>query len=47
MFFNPRLNLVVKFSFEEIISIIGGGRSKVDLVEQFSAILGDRSASKT
>jgi hypothetical protein len=44
---NPRLNLFVKFSFDEIISVIGGGRSKVELVELFSAILGIRSSAKS
>jgi hypothetical protein len=44
---NPRLNLFVKFSFDEIISVIGGGHSKVELVELFSAILGNRFAAKT
>jgi hypothetical protein len=39
---NPRLNLLVRFSFSEIISVIGAGRSKVELVELFSAMLGTR-----
>jgi hypothetical protein len=39
---NPRLNLFVKFSFDEIARITSGGRSKIELVEQFSAILGSR-----
>ena len=39
---NPRLNLLVKVSFDEIVAVVGGGRSKVDLVESFSAILSDR-----
>jgi hypothetical protein len=39
---NPRLNLLLTLSFDEIIGIVGGGRSKLELVELFSAILGDR-----
>jgi hypothetical protein len=39
---NPRLNRLVKVSFEEIVAVVGGGQSKVDLVEAFSAILSDR-----
>lgn len=39
---NPRLNFFVKFSFDELVRITGGGRSKVELVELFSAILGNR-----
>lgn len=39
---NPRLNLFVKFPFDDIIAIASGGRSKVELVEQLSAILADR-----
>ena len=42
---NPRLNLLLEFSFDEIIAVVGGGRSKVDLVESFSAILSDRFKS--
>jgi len=44
---NPRLNLFVKFSFDEIISVISGGQSKVEIVEIFSAILGSRSPLKS
>lgn len=36
---NPRLNLVVEFSFDEIIDCIAGGRSKVDLLELFAAMV--------
>jgi hypothetical protein len=39
---NPRLNLFLKLSFDELARITSGGRSKVELVEQFSAILGNR-----
>jgi hypothetical protein len=43
---NPRLNLFVRFSFDEIILVVGGGQSKVELVELFSAIIGSRSTAK-
>ena len=39
---NPRLNLVVRFSFDEIIPVVGAGKSKVELVELFSSMLGTR-----
>lgn len=38
---NPRLNVFVKFSFDELVDIAGGGKSKVDLVELFAAVLGN------
>ena len=38
---NPRLNRVVQLSFNEIINVIGAGRSKVDLLQLFSSIVGD------
>jgi hypothetical protein len=41
---NPRLNRVMRFSFGEVIGIIGAGRSKVELLEVFSAMVGDRAA---
>ncbi|MGJ4921643.1 hypothetical protein ACQR10_28965 [Bradyrhizobium sp. HKCCYLRH2060] len=40
---NPRLNLIVRFSFDEIISIVAAGKSKIDLVELFSSLLEDRA----
>ena len=40
---NPRLNLVLEFSFDEIIVIIGAGRSKVELLQLFSSMVGDYS----
>jgi len=43
---NPRLNFFVRFSFDEIISVVGRGQSKVELVELFSAVLGSRFAAK-
>jgi hypothetical protein len=39
---NPRLNLLVRFSFNEIVAVVGAGRSKVELVELFSSMLGTR-----
>jgi hypothetical protein len=38
---NPRLNRVVQLSFNEIINVIGAGRSKVDLLQLFSSMVGD------
>lgn len=40
---NPRLNCIVKLPFNEVISVIGAGRSKVELLELFSSMVGDRS----
>ena len=40
---NPRLNLFVKFSFGELIQIIAGDRSKIDLVELFSTMIVSRA----
>jgi hypothetical protein len=39
---NPRLNLLVRFSFNEIIDVVSAGRSKVELIELFSGLLGTR-----
>ena len=39
---NPRLNLIVGLPFKEIIAIASGGKSKVNLLELFSAIVGER-----
>lgn len=38
---NPRLNYIVTLSFDDIISVIGAGRSKIDLLELFSSMVGD------
>ena len=38
---NPRLNRVVQLSFNEIVNVIGGGRSKVDLLQLFTSMVGD------
>jgi len=39
---NPRLNLIVRFTFAELIEIIAAGRSKVELLEAFSAMVENR-----
>ena len=38
---NPRLNRVVQLPFNEIINVIGAGRSKVELLQLFSSMVGD------
>lgn len=38
---NPRLNYIVSLPFNEIIAVIAAGRSKIELLELFSAIVGD------
>jgi hypothetical protein len=38
---NPRLNREVRLPFNEIINVIGAGRSKVDLLQLFSSMVGD------
>lgn len=40
---NPRLNLVLKLPFREVIDITSGGRSKVEIVATFSSMVGDRA----
>lgn len=39
---NPRLNLMVRFAFKDIIRLVAGGRSKVDLLEILSVVIGER-----
>jgi hypothetical protein len=39
---NPRLNRVLRLPFDEIISVISTTRSKVELLQLFSAMVGDR-----
>jgi hypothetical protein len=39
---NPRLNLMIRFSFKDIVDLIAGGRSKVDLLEILSVVIGER-----
>jgi len=38
---NPRSNTIVEISFNEIIQVIGAGRSKVEILELFSSMVGD------
>ena len=40
---NPRLNKVVEISFNDVIRIIGAGRTKVDLLELFSSMVSDHN----
>jgi hypothetical protein len=42
---NPRMNLSVRFSFDELIRIIAADRSKVDILELFSSMIVSRDAS--
>jgi hypothetical protein len=44
---NPRLNLVLSLSFDEIIAVTAAGRSKVELLQLFSSMVGDRAAQST
>jgi hypothetical protein len=39
---NPRLNLTMELPFTEIITIASGGKSKVDVLELFAAMVGER-----
>lgn len=41
---NPRLNFIVQLPFDEIIDVISAGKSKVELLELFSSMVGDRAA---
>lgn len=40
---NPRLNAIVEVSFNETIQVIGAGRSKVEILELFSSMVGDHN----
>lgn len=40
---NPRLNYVLELSFDEIVAVIGAGRSKIELLQLFSSIVGECS----
>jgi hypothetical protein len=44
---NPRLNLFVMLAFDELIRVVAGSRSKVDLLELFSALIGDRGLQRS
>lgn len=41
---NPRRGTIVKFNFDELITLIGSGRSKVDVLQLFDWLIGDHSA---
>jgi hypothetical protein len=38
---NPRLNAIVDISFDQMIKVVGAGRSKVDILELFSSMVAD------
>ncbi len=38
---NPRRNWMVEFPFKEILSVVAAGRSKVEILELFAAVIGD------
>jgi hypothetical protein len=40
---NPRLNWMVEFPFEEIVSMVAAGRSRVQILQLFAAAIGDYS----
>jgi len=40
---NPRLNWTVEFPFEEILSMVAAGRSRVQILQLFAAAIGDYS----
>lgn len=40
---NPRLNVAVEVSFETAVQVIGAGRSKVEILELFSSMVGDHN----
>lgn len=44
---NPRLNFVVEMSFNDVLAITGAGRSKVELLQLFSSMVGDRAQQRT
>jgi len=44
---NPRLNRIVTINFNELIQIVGAGRTKLEILELFSSIIGDYSLRMT
>jgi len=40
---NPRLNYIFEFSFDDMLAVIGAGRSKLELLELFSSIVSEHS----
>lgn len=43
IFINPRLNYYLNIPFNEIVSVIGAGRSKIELLELFASIVGEHT----
>jgi hypothetical protein len=43
---NPRLGLTFTISFDELVRLVAAGRSKVELLGQFAALVGDRRAQR-
>jgi hypothetical protein len=39
---NPRLGYALTVTFDELIALVGAGRSKVQLLQQFASIVGER-----
>lgn len=44
---NPRLSYRVKLNFNDIIDVTSAGRSKVELMELFAAMVSDRESDRT
>lgn len=44
---NPRLNKFIEIEFSELVHIASGGRSKVEVLELFSTLIGDYSLKMT
>ncbi|MDG2537782.1 hypothetical protein P5Y53_08930 [Dyella jiangningensis] len=42
---NPRSGRLVRFEFDELLHVIGAGRSKVEMLQQFQSMVGTRGAS--
>jgi hypothetical protein len=40
---NPRLNFIVQVDFNELIAVTAAGQSKVELLEMFAMLIGDRA----
>lgn len=38
---NPRLNIYIEFKFDDLITVAGAGRSKIEILELFSSLVGD------
>jgi hypothetical protein len=44
---NPRMNYITEVNFNEIIAVIGSGRSKIDILELFSSMVSEHTFSKS